>query len=174
MTPYVIVCDSATGNTARLANGLQNHFRDQASFATDPRKVDTESYEVYFVGSGIYNGDCSENTADMLEKLKNKNVFVYGTCGFGTESEYFETVAKRVSGHVGRDNRLIGHYVCSGKLPETALIRFEKLHAANPDCPRWSKSIRNYYKTTTHPDKDDVAHLISAADQALHKLAAEN
>lgn len=174
MTPYVIVCESASGNTARLANGLQNHFRGQASFVSDPTKVDTESYDVYFVGSGIYNGDCSKNTASILERLKDKNVFVYGTCGFGTDEDYFETVAKRISSHVKQNNHLIGHYVCSGKLPDLALSRFEKLHAANPDCPRWTESIANYYKTTAHPNQDDVQHLISAADQALRELAQEN
>ena len=174
MTPYVIVCDSATGNTARLAAGLQKHFQNQASLATDPGKVDTDAYDVYFVGSGIYNGDCSKNTVNMLKRLKNKNVFVYGTCGFGTEAPYFETVAKRVSAHVGRDNRLIGHYVCAGKLPESALTRYEKLQAANPDCSRWSASIRNYYKAAVHPNQEDVQHLICAADQALHTLDGEN
>ena len=42
-----------------------------------------------------YKGDCAAATAEFLAKLHKKNVFLFGTCGFGGSDAYYETVYRR-------------------------------------------------------------------------------
>lgn len=168
MNQIVIVCESLTGNTAILAETLRKHLR--AENVHTPVQADPDSSDVFFVGSWTDKGDCAAETAAFLSKLKNKKVFLFGTCGFGRSDAYYETVYRRFADHLKSDNQIIGHYICQGKMPETVLRRYEAMKAANPETNRWDECIDNYYQALSHPNGNDMQQLCDAADQSLANI----
>ena len=167
MNRITIVCESLTGNTAMLAEALRAHLLDQNVCIVTPHLADADSSDVFFIGSWTDKGDCADATAAFLKKLHNKNVFLFGTCGFGKSDAYYDTVYRRFADHLDSDNRIIGHYICQGKMPESVLRRYEAMKAANPESNRWDESIENYHDALNHPNGDDMQALCCAADAAL-------
>ena len=173
MNRITIVCESLTGNTAILAEALRNHLLDQNPVVVTPDLADADSSDVFFVGSWTDKGDCAGATAAFLKKLRNKNVFLFGTCGFGKSDAYYDTVYRRFADHLDPDNRIIGHYICQGKMPESVLRRYEAMKAANPESNRWDGSIKNYHDALHHPNGNDLQALCDAADAALETIKAK-
>ena len=172
MNRITIVCESLTGNTAMLAEALRSHLLDQNVRILAPAHADADSSDVFFIGSWTDKGDCADATVEFLKKLHNKNVFLFGTCGFGKSDAYYETVYRRFADHLSPDNRIIGHYICQGKMPESVLHRYEAMKAANPESNRWDESIENYYSALNHPNGDDMQELCEVADAALETIKA--
>lgn len=165
-----IVYESVTGNTAQLAEALRFHFRSQDVVLTTPDKADVSLQDVIFVGSWTDKGDCAAETATFLEKLEGKKLFLFGTCGYGGTSEYFETIYRRVAAHVKAGNQILGHYYCQGRMPVEVVRRYEAMLEANPGSERWVSCIENYNRALAHPNGDDLAALRLAAQQALETL----
>ena len=167
MNRFLIVCESLTGNTAMLAEALRAHLQTENTVITTPVLADTDSSDVFFVGSWTDKGDCAADTAAFLEKLEHKKVFLFGTCGFGRSDAYYDTVYRRFADHLKSSNQIIGHYICQGKMPESVLHRYEAMKAANPDCSRWDECIENYNEALNHPNGNDMQSLCDAVDAAL-------
>ena len=162
-----IYYDSVTGNTEQLAEALRFHLRGENAFLIQENVDALADCDVVFAGSWTDKGDCSEPAARFLEKLEGKNVFLFGTCGYGCSQDYFDTVLRRFSGHLQPGNRLIGSFLCQGRMPVTVVRRYEAMLEANPDSSRWEACIANYNQALSHPNADDLHMLCDAADQAL-------
>ena len=173
MNRIAIVCESLTGNTAMLAEALRAHLQSKNSYVTSPVLADADSSDVFFIGSWTDKGDCAAATAAFLKKLHNKDVFLFGTCGFGKSDAYYDTVYRRFADHLDPDNRIIGHYICQGKMPESVLHRYKAMKAANPESNRWDESIENYHNALSHPNGNDMQALCDAADEALETIKAK-
>lgn len=170
MKRIAIVCESLTGNTAMLAEALRSHLQVENLHVQTPAQADPDSSDIFFIGSWTDKGDCAPATAALLETLRQKDVFLFGTCGFGGSEAYFDTVYRRFADHISPDNQIIGHYICQGKMPESVLSRFAAMKAANPESSRWDESIENYNNGLHHPNGKDLGELCDAADQALELL----
>ena len=170
MKRIVIVCESLTGNTAMLAEALRSHLQAENVQVLTSAQADPDSSDVFFIGSWTDKGDCAPGTAAVLEALRQKDVFLFGTCGFGGSEAYFDTVYHRFADHLSPDNQIIGHYICQGKMPESVLHRFEAMKSANPESSRWDESIENYNNALHHPNGKDLRELCDAADLALEML----
>ena len=173
MKRMVIVCESLTGNTAMLAEALRSHMSAEHIRVLTPAQVDPDQFDVFFVGSWTDKGDCAAATGALLQKLHDKSVFLFGTCGFGGSEAYFESVYHRFADHLSDDNRVIGHFVCQGKMPESVLHRYETMKNSNPNSERWNESIENYYNALHHPNGKDLRMLCEAADAAMNANLSE-
>ena len=167
MKRIVISCESVTGNTRMLAEALCGHLQSDNVKILLPEQIDIDAYDMFLVGSWTDKGDCGVATASMLERLHGKEVFLFGTCGFGGSESYFDSVIHRFAAHLSADNDLIGHYICQGKLPETVLRRYEAMKAANPNCSRWDESIENFNAALQHPDANDLNKLCAEVNAVL-------
>ena len=167
MNRFVIVCESLTGNTAMLAEALRAHLQTQNAVITTPVLADADSSDVFFVGSWTDKGDCAANTALFLEKLEHKKVFLFGTCGYGRSDAYYDTVYRRFADHLKSNNQIIGHYFCQGKMPESVVLRYQAMKAANPETSRWDEWIENYNQALSHPNGNDMQELCNAVDTAM-------
>lgn len=87
--------------------------------------------ERLYVGFWTDKGSCDEDTRAFLEKLEGKDVFLFGTAGFGGAPEYFQRLLDRVRQALPGGNRVTGAFMCQGRMPASVRERYE-LHAANP------------------------------------------
>lgn len=87
---YSIIFSSPTGNTKLLADTIRDALPEEnCNYFGVSENADTQS-DILFVGFWTDKGTADKATLDLLEKLKNKRIFLFGTAGFGGDEEYFK------------------------------------------------------------------------------------
>ena len=96
---YAIVFSSKTGNTKLLADTLHACLpQENCCYFGTPDPAAMEADDLY-VGFWTDKGNADESTLDFLKQLHGKNIFLFGTAGFGGSEEYFNKILKRWSVH---------------------------------------------------------------------------
>lgn len=94
---YAIVYSSKTGNTKILADTLHDCLpQADCCYFGSPNPAAMEADTLY-VGFWTDKGQADESTSDFLKQLHGKNIFLFGTAGFGGSKEYFDKILKRQS-----------------------------------------------------------------------------
>lgn len=156
---YAIVFSSRTGNTAQLAKTLQNILpqEDCIYFGEPDEKALTAP--MIFAGFWTDKGFCDETTKCFLKTLKNRQVFLFGTAGFGGSLAYFEKILDVIKKNLDVSVQLTGSFMCQGKMPASVLERYEKM-LINADNPAHiHEMIDNFHKAASHPDQSDIEAL---------------
>lgn len=153
-----ILYDSATGNTAYLAQALQQEYPN-AVFCT-PQDCDVAQAERVFVGFWTDKGTCSQRLQAVLPKLAGKEVFLFGTAGFGTSQAYFAQIIERVSANLPDSCRVIGWYMCAGRMGEAVRKRYEGMCQVPETREKGQMLLHNFELAATHPDTQDIAALL--------------
>ena len=100
---YAIVYDSRTGNTEALARAVAAALPSEGRLAFGrvdevDRAAVAQADRVY-AGFWTNRGDCGDELAEVLASLADKDVFLFGTAGFGADETYFAGVMARVAVH---------------------------------------------------------------------------
>ena len=87
---YAIVFSSQTGNTKQLAEAVSSVLpQADLCFFGSPSQEALQA-ERLFIGFWTDKGRCNQEITDFLKTLKGKEVFLFGTAGFGGSQEYFD------------------------------------------------------------------------------------
>ena len=167
---YAIVYDSRTGNTEALARAVAAALPDKGRLAFGRiGEADVEAVaaaERVYVGFWTNRGDCTDDTAELLSSLDGKEVFLFGTCGFGADATYFAAVVARVAMHVPESARIIGTFMCQGRMPASGRERYKQQAETNPaQEPRMRQLIENFDAALEHPDDHDLACLRARVEE---------
>ena len=155
---YAIVYSSPTGNTAMLARTIREALSQaDCGYFGEPDARALSAGRIY-VGFWTDKGTCDEQTARFLERLTDQQVFLFGTAGFGGEAAYFDQILGRVKEKLGPEVKIIGTYMCQGKMPPAVRRRYEAME----DSPRRTAMLENFDKAVSHPDAQDLARLKAA------------
>lgn len=104
-------------------------------------------------------GNADQKTLELLSKLKNKKIFLFGTAGFGGSDAYFEKILGQVKQSIDASNTVIGEYMCQGKMPQSVRERYVKMKE-NPEHPaNLDLLIQNFDRALSHPDSEDLERL---------------
>lgn len=155
---YAIVYSSRTGNTALLAQTIQNTLPQEECCYFGTPSQDALSGEVLYVGFWTDKGTCDESTALFLQSLTNQKVFLFGTAGFGGSIAYFEQILNRVKENLSSSVQVVGTYMCQGKMPQVVRDRY----AAMEDSPKRTMMLENFDQALSHPDQKDLMELKKA------------
>ena len=113
---YAIVFSSKTGNTELLADTLHSCLpQTECCYFGNPNPAAMEADTLY-VGFWTDKGNADESTSDFLKQLHGKNIFLFGTAGFGGSKEYFDKILKKVEHSLDKSNTVFGCYMCQGKM----------------------------------------------------------
>lgn len=155
---YAIVYSSPTGNTAMLAQTIREALpQAECCYFGEPDDQALSAKRIY-VGFWTDKGTCDEQTARFLERLTDQQVFLFGTAGFGGAAAYFDQILGRVKEKLGPEVRVIGTYMCQGKMSPAVRRRYEAME----DSPRRTAMLENFDKAVSHPDAQDLAQLKAA------------
>lgn len=160
---YAIVYSSRTGNTEMLAQTLRNALPQEECVYFGTPDVKALEAERLYVGFWTDKGSCDAETAAFLARMNGKEVFLFGTAGFGGEPAYFEVILQRVKECLGSGNTVIGTYMCQGKMPHTVRERYEKMLSDSAHAARVQAMIANFDSALSHPDEQDLRRLGEAA-----------
>lgn len=94
--------------------------------------------------------------------VDGKNIFLFGTAGFGGSEEYFSKILKKAERSLDRSNTVFGRYMCQGKMPLSVRQRYEGMKKQPIHLPNLDALIENFDNALSHPDADDLERLKQA------------
>ncbi|MEA5020899.1 MAG: flavodoxin family protein [Gordonibacter sp.] len=168
---YAIVYDSRTGNTRQLAEAIADLLPAEECLACgrveDVDQATIDAAERVYVGFWTNKGYCSDEIATLLVGLAGREVFLFGTAGFGSDETYFAGVAARVLANLPGSAEVVGTFMCQGRMPLSVRTRYERMAIENPSqAARMQQMIENFDQAATHPDVNDLARLRAAIEAA--------
>ena len=93
MLDYLVVYDSETGNTKKIATEI---FASLPGMSKDlinlHERTDFPEAKIYFVGFCVHRGTCRLEIGNFLSGLSDKSVALFGTCGAGNSPEYYKEI----------------------------------------------------------------------------------
>ena len=163
-----VVFSSKTGNTKQLADEIRNVLSEEIiEYFGSPETAPLDA-DCYYVGFWTDKGQCNAEIGTFLKKIKGKEVFLFGTAGFGGDPEYFDKILKKVEKNLDRSNILRGSYMCQGKMPNSVRERYVNMKNAPLPVPNIDAMIDNFDRAVSHPDEQDLEQFRKAV------LASDN
>ena len=107
-------------------------------------------------------GKADSATSDFLKQLHGKQIFLFGTAGFGGREEYFNKILKAVQRSLDKSNTVFGSFMCQGKMPMSVRQRYEDMKQQPIHLPNLDAMIENFDQALTHPDAEDLERLKQA------------
>ena len=124
---YSIIFSSLTGNTKKLADTIRAVLpAEDCDYFGAPKAEELHS-EILYIGFWTDKGNADSATLELLSKLRDKKVFLFGTAGFGGSEAYFQKILEHVKQSVGPSNSVFGEYMCQGKMPQSVRDRYMKM-----------------------------------------------
>lgn len=155
-----IIYDSLSGNTESLAKEIKS-IKKNAYYEKINDKLIEEllEYDIYYIGSPIIKGMCTDKIKRLLQKIENKKIFLFITTGYKGE-EYYESLTRRILEIIPKSNQILGIFLCQGKMQDAVKERYIKLIQEHPEDKNLKVSLENFEQTKTHPDENDKKDLI--------------
>lgn len=162
MEKYAIVYSSLTGNTKALADEVRKVLPEEnCDYFGTCNEAELHS-DIYYVGFWTDKGNADEAALNLLKKLENKKIFLFGTAGFGGSEAYFQKIIDQVEQSIDESNTVIGTYMCQGKMPQSVRDRYVKMKEQPDHMPNIDALIENFDRALSHPDTDDFEGLRKA------------
>ena len=156
---YAIVFSSKTGNTALLAQTLQEQLPQADCCYFGAPDTAALAADTLYVGFWTDKGKADADTLDFLKQLRGKRVFLFGTAGFGGSAPYFEKILAATRKALDGSNTVIGSFMCQGKMPPSVRARYEAMRALPAPPENLDALIENFDRARSHPDADDLDRL---------------
>lgn len=156
---YEIVYKSATGNTLLLAEEVRKIWGSADCIYFGEPKASQNLASRIAIGFWTDKGTCSNDLQEYLKQLHQKQIFLFGTAGFGGSSDYFDRILKNVEAWIPKDNTIIGTFMCQGRMPQGIRERYQKALEDDPQNQKMKDMIDNFDLASTHPDETDLNHL---------------
>lgn len=153
---YKIVYTSGTGNTRNLAFSIYQALEERSKDIEELSPVTSpEDGEIYLVGFWTDKGTCPLATGEFLKKLSGKKVLLFGTCGMGSDPEYYAGIEHRVKSLVPENCDYLGMFLCQGKMPRAVRGKYETMLENRKTKELAKKMISNFDQALLHPDAED-------------------
>ncbi|MEG0393100.1 flavodoxin family protein [Anaerorhabdus sp.] len=153
---YAIVYVSKTGNTKMLVDVIKKCVPGECVYEGDVTKSDNLP-ELIFVGSGVDKGNFYPSVLEFLKNMRDKKVFLFGTAWFQKTQTYYDRIIKIVRSSVYPGNKVIGDFMCQGKMPLLIKNKCEKMDrkTAKFDIDLF---LKGFDETLLHPNESDFKH----------------
>lgn len=165
-----ILYSSKTGNTKYLAESLYDVIKAKDCILCETRNADKVDADFYFIGFWTCRGKCDNDTKHFIETLQNKDVFLFGTCGFGGSTVYFRKVLWQTQKYLNSSVRLVGGFMCQGRYPIQNRAKYEEMRHSVLNRIYANYMLKYYEKASGHPNEDDASRLLSEVRKILPQL----
>lgn len=163
---YAIIYDSVTGNTKTIADTINKALtKEECIYFGDCDGVhQILSCDVIFLGSWCDKGELSDKIKSIFPFIKNNKVAIFGTCGFGKDSSYFENIAQNMKKAIPSTIQVLNtSFICQGKMPMSIKKRYEDMLKNSENNIQIQEMIENFDMALSHPDKQDKIDAIKFA-----------
>jgi len=152
---YAVIYQSRSGNTQILAQHIYNSLRDADKVICDLDFSDElPTADIYFVGFGIYNGNCSVEIMDCLERIETGKLALFVTCGYAPTEQYKAKLEGRLLVWLPEHAEYLGMFLCQGRVPE------EEQPRLLAQTPQWEQEVSQMLEAgNSHPHEVDLQRL---------------
>ena len=163
---YSIIYSSRTGNTKLLADKIQTVKGSADCKYFGPIENADLDADIIYIGFWTDKGRADDECLEFLKTIRNKNIFIFGTCGFGKEQSYFDRVIANTAKAIDSSNALIGSFICQGKMPMRVREKYVEMKKKAFHMPNIDSMIENFDHALSHPDNKDLENLEIALTKA--------
>ena len=157
---YSIIFSSVTGNTKLLANAIRDALpQENCDYFGISSNRENPTSELLFIGFWTDKGTADENTLNLLKTLRDKQIFLFGTAGFGGSEEYDQKILTSTKESIDPSNTIVGEYMCQGKMPLSVKERYVKMIEEHGHKPNLDALLENFDSALSHPDANDLEML---------------
>ena len=159
---YAILFSSVTGNTRKLAETIRQVLPEENCDYFGMVEGEIPSSKTLYIGFWTDRGTADTAALSLLEKLRNKRIFLFGTAGFGGSDAYFQKILHRVRQSIDCSNTVVGEYLCQGKMPPSVRERYLKMKEQPEHPANLEALLENFDRALSHPDTEDLERLRAA------------
>lgn len=156
---YAIIFSSRTGNTRKLADTIRGALpEERCVYFGEATSVDLDA-EMIYAGFWTDKGTADQACLELLGRLRNKKIFLFGTAGFGGSEAYYQKILANVRTTIDGSNTVVGAYMCQGRMPQAVRDRYVKMKEMPDAKPNLDALIENFDQALSHPDPEDLEKL---------------
>lgn len=162
---YVVLYQSESGNTKKLAEEIFESIDSADKEIWDIDQVNIiPNADVYFVGFGIHNGNCSMDVIECLEVIEGSQYALFMTCGFTPSEKYKQKLMKNLDVWLPEDSELLDVFICQGKITD------EQREIMIDSMPEKQEQLEEMFRQgEAHPNKGDL-HAASDFAEKVQKM----
>ncbi|VEN74935.1 Flavodoxin [Candidatus Desulfarcum epimagneticum] len=147
----LVVYSSKTGNTKKLADALFEALEGEKEIFPIADAPDPDGYDLIAVGFWLMAGKPDPQSTQYLEKIREKNLFLFATHGAANKSDHARNALK-TAGELAAGSRIVGSYNCQGEVNPRVLEKVK----AKPSPPVWLDDVPG---AVGHPDASDITEI---------------
>jgi flavodoxin len=159
----LIVYSSKTGNTRKVAEGIQRELADalgaEAAYtvriAAVEENPDPAGADWVLVGFWADRGNPDQKALQYIKSMEGCKAGFFGTLGAYPDSDHAKNLSKRVRELGAEKNTVLGCFLCQGKIDPALTEQFKKLPADNPHAMN-EERMKRHIEAAKHPDENDI------------------
>jgi flavodoxin len=155
----LIVYSSKTGNTRKLAEGIQKGLADalgqEPRIAAVEENPDPAGVDWILVGFWADRGNADQRALQYLQSLGGHKIGLFGTLGAYPDSDHAKDIGKKVRDLAAEKNTALGWFLCQGRIDPALTERFKSLPADNPHAMT-PERMQRHLEAAKHPDEKDI------------------
>lgn len=155
MQDILIVYDSKTGNTEKVAKALAEAAGERALLCRYDEAPNADGFSVVFVGYWVDRGMPNANMKQYLPMLKNKKVVLFQTLGAEPKSEHALACVANAGKLLDESNSVLGALSFRGAIDPQLIAMMRKMPAGSPHAPTPETEAR-WAAAASHPDAQDL------------------
>lgn len=152
----LVVYSSLTGNTKKIAEAMYEEINIEKDIYKSNEDFNIENYDFIVVGYWVNKGICDDKIKEILEKVNNKNIILFGTLGAKENGPYYDSIKKRIEELVPENNKILGHFLCQGKINKKLTERYKEMLKNNQGDEHVKEQLKNHEEASKHPDDKDI------------------
>lgn len=153
-----VIYSNEKGNTRMLADFVADTLgKDNVCYFGLPSDEAVNADRVY-VGFWTDQGTADKLSAQFLNKLKNKEIFLFGSAGYG-DSKYFEEILSATKQNLDPTNSVVGEFMCQGKMKMSVRERYVAMKNSDNPPQNVDMLIDNFDEALKHPNDEDLEKL---------------
>ena len=156
---YAIIFNSLTGNTKILADHIAKSLPKEDCLYFGKPDLEALKADIIYLGFWTIKGQCDVPTEKFLSNLENKKVFLFGTCGYGQDVQYFNQIISNTKALLPDSTKVIGSFMCQGKMGPQVRKRYEDLLGDPKQHDKMLHLIENFDQALSHPNQNDLDEL---------------
>lgn len=169
-----IVFSSLTGNTKKVAyeifkimpKGTNIYDLDNLNHELDD--------ELLLLGYWVDKAKPNKDMYEFMENLKGKKIITFGTLGAYPDSEHAWETKNHTNKILEKNNKVLGHFLCQGKINPKITEMFKKNKGENNVHRMTPERLKRHQDAAKHPDEEDFTNVRNFVGTLMDKFLEEN